>query len=151
MRRHLQNGFEFIPMLVLILLALTLGASGRAQSPNPEPIYVIANKGFPADALTASQAKRIFLKQQRSVNGTPVMPINARRTSLLRKQFDERLLQMTVVDELSYWEDQKMQHGMQVPTEIRDTVRAVFSAPIGISYCFQSEFKASAAKILLKI
>lgn len=136
----------FALFAVLFALAFS-GENARAQS--DEPIHVIVNNSLSITNTTLAEVKRIFRKEATAISGVRVVPINAPRTKPLRAAFVQRAYGTSVQDELATWEKLKITNGLQPPTEIDNTLKAVFSVKNGISYCFQSDYKPGTAKIIL--
>ena len=69
----------------------------------------------------------------------------------LRNAFVQQAMTMNPAEEQKYWQDQKMKKGINPPSELSDTVRAVSSSPGAISYCYRKDFNPAMAKILLTL
>jgi hypothetical protein len=137
---------------VLLAVVLATGPAATSGEAKQDPIYIIVNKASPdLGEISISDIRRIFQRDQTRIKGAPVVPIHAVKDSPLRTAFNERVLGMSLSEELGYWEKQKIQFGKEPPTETRNTLRAVYYLRSGISYCFASEYKPAAVRILLKI
>jgi len=136
----------------IVLSALgILAGQGVAQAEKPDDILIVANKSLKAGSISIADAKRIFLKEKADLNGERITPVNARSGSALRNAFAVKVLGMSGAEETGYWEDQKIKTGTHKPTELADTVKAVFSLKNGISYCYRKDFNPAVAKILLAL
>ena len=141
------------PLCIPAVLAAVLLAFSAApdRATGSDTIYIIANNSIAAASLSTAEVRLIFQKEKTRLGGSAIMPIHARKDSTLRKDFAARVLNMSVQEEIGYWEAQKVQSGKQPPAELGDTVKAVFSMKAGISYCYASSYTPGIAKILLKI
>jgi hypothetical protein len=135
--------------LLYAFIAFTIPAISNNVQAESDPVYIIANKSFKLSSISKSDLQRIFKKEKSRISGIRVIPINAKSDTKLRTSFLQKALNMTPSDEITYWEKQKVTKGIQPPSELSNTVKAVFSIKNGISYCFKSQYKSSAAKILL--
>jgi ABC-type phosphate transport system substrate-binding protein len=142
--------FQLFSPLLLILAGL-MQQQTAAQADNPDDIVVIANRNLPVSALSLTEVKRIFRKEVTVYQGNRLQPIHAKSGSALRVQFVSRVLGMNDSGEQKYWQDMRVKKGMRPPIELSNTVRAVFSAPGAISYCFRKDFNPTTAKMLLTI
>ena len=148
----IKNKCFALSLLALLAVCIVItGSTSVATAGSGEQIYIIANNSFPSDALSPAEIKRIFLKEKTRISGKAVVPVNAKKDSALRKAFANRVLGMSPSEELGYWQEQKVQSGKQPPAELGNTMRAVFALKTGISYCFESEYKPGAAKVLYKL
>jgi len=150
-------GKEFSIMRHIRIIALVLAASfllpgfERDAGAADDTIYIIANNSFKASQISLGDVKRIFRKELSMVSGNRVAPINTTRANPLRAAFVKKVFGMSVSDEIAFWEKQKVMTGSQPPTEVDNTLKAVFSLKNGISYCFKSQYKPGTAKILLTL
>ncbi len=149
MTHHNRTRLLCIPAVLTAVLLAFSAAPERATG--AETIYIIANNSIAAASLSMAEARLIFQKEKTRLGSSAVMPIHARKDSSLRADFAARVLNMSVQEEIGYWEAQKVQSGKQPPAELGDTVKAVFSMKSGISYCYASQYRSGVAKILLKI
>ena len=109
-------------------------------------IVIIANKAFPANSLSVGQVKRIFQKRMTNFKGKKVVPIHAKKNSKARQIFNQTVLGMSVADEQSYWQAEKVRSGTRPPAEFGNPLRAVFSVATSIGYCMKSQFNPAVAK-----
>lgn len=134
-------------MLSVAFLVICSGYSLLAES--PDDIVIIANKTFNVSELSVVDVRRMFKKEITTWKGASVKPIHAPGGSLLRQSFVVRGLGMNEAAEQKYWQDMKVKKGTSPPFELSNTIRAVFSAPGAISYCFRKDFNPAVAKMLL--
>jgi ABC-type phosphate transport system substrate-binding protein len=145
-----RRGFQLLGPFLLIIAAL-MQQRTAVQAESVNDIVVIANRNLPVSTVSRVVVRRIFRKEITTYKGNRVQPIHARTGSSLRKQFVSRVLGMNDSGEQKYWQDMQVKKGIRPPIELSNTVRAVFSAPGAISYCFRKDFNPATAKILLTI
>jgi hypothetical protein len=136
--------------LLVPMIAVALFESG-ARAADDDPVLIIANNSLPISSISLVEVKRVFRKEATTVNGVRVVPINASRNNPLRSAFVQKAFGATVQEDISNWEKLKVMSGLQPPTEMDNTLKAVFSVKNGISYCFKSEYRPGTAKILLTL
>lgn len=145
MRRPIVGILSLLAIAAAIALAPRWG---RAES--PDDILVIANKGVAADALSVDEIKSLFTRSRGTwKNGGKVIPVHAKEGSDLRKAFRSRVLRMSLEEEQSFWQDQKIRKGLTPPAEFGNPLKAVFSLSGSVSYVFRRDYRDGVAKILL--
>ena len=137
--------------VALTAAVLFFSASSGVMAKKSQQIYIITNNLSEINTLSASDVKRIFKKEKTKIKGKSIIPINAKKTSPLRKAFVNSLFHMSISEEITFWQTQKVRTGLQPPIELSNTVKAVFSIRTGISYCFAKDYKPGTSKILFKI
>lgn len=135
----------------LLIVAGLMQQQTAAQAESPDDIVVIANRNLPVSTVSLVDVRRIFRKEITTYKGNRVQPIHAKTGSALRMHFVSRVLGMNDSGEQKYWQDMQVKKGIRPPIELSNTVRAVFSAPGAISYCFRKDFNPATAKILMTI
>ncbi|HEX9106189.1 MAG TPA: hypothetical protein VF832_03155 [Longimicrobiales bacterium] len=151
------------PVLAAAILAAALAvpadlrgqAAARARD---DDIAVIVNGDVAAAALTASEARRIFLLRQRFwPGGRRIAPVNLPAASPLRRDFSVKLLGRTVKELSDYWNDLYF-HGTE-PPPVLDSERAVIlyvsRTPGAIGYVREGTLKGApehdAVKVVLTV
>ncbi len=81
--------------ILLLSLAVLLYSS--------EKFVLIANKNFPLEKLNKDQIKQIYLKKLRFIDGVQIIPINYTPRDLLRKEFENKILQIPPKKLKRYW------------------------------------------------
>jgi hypothetical protein len=148
MKENTMKRIALFSLLVAVPL-LTGPLPSRAQVDRPDDILIVANKGAPIDKLSEEEIQEIFLRIRRVIgSGTPVTPVNAREDSALRKEFRERILQMSPEKEGRYWEDKKISLGLTAPPEFSSPLKAIFKLQNSVGYVFRSEYLQGVVKIL---
>ncbi|MBN2801728.1 MAG: hypothetical protein JXR91_01405 [Deltaproteobacteria bacterium] len=140
-----------ISFWVLLSALIFSTADFKVKADTPQDVLIIVNKSMNISSVNISDVKRVFLKEKTVLNGNKITPVNARNGSPLRKYFTEKVLGMSSSDESAYWEAQKIRTGVRQPTELSNTVKAVFSIKNGVSYCYRKDFNPAVAKIVLVI
>ena len=149
-KKHLiKVGRHTLPLFVAALLMTDSRTHADEQS--KETLYIITNRSVSIDDISVSDVVHIFKKDKTQIGGVKVFPFHASKNSPLRAAFLSKVMNMSLSDETRYWEIQKIQNGRSPPSEVRDTLKAVFTMKKGISYCFASQYKENIAKILLKL
>jgi len=139
--------------LILNLMALFLSlitAPAEGQADDPGDILIVANKSVRVSSITVNEAKNLFLqKRTQWPGGAKAIPINAPQKAEIRAHFDERVLSMSLEDELVYWYKKKIQTGSSAPPEFTNPLKAVFRLKGAVGYVFRSQYREGVAKILL--
>jgi hypothetical protein len=136
-------------MVVLLVTAFTVIWQSTAHADNPNDILVVANNSVPISSISTAELKSIFLKKKgRWKNGSKAFPIHAKEGTTLRKAFGQRLLNMELSRELSYWQEQKIRKGIMPPATFSNLLKAVYKVKGSVSYVFRSNYKAGVVKIL---
>jgi ABC-type phosphate transport system substrate-binding protein len=136
---------------LLLALCMLLFSQSPTRAESPDDLLIIVNKKFPYSKLSISEVKRIFTKEITTYRGIGVKPIHSKLGSPLRQLFVSKVMGMNVSTEQKYWQDMMVKKGMRPPIELSNTVRAVFSAPGAISYCYRRDFNPATAKIVLTL
>ena len=138
------------PILIILSLLLALGGLMLWQQPvraqSTGDIVIIANKAFPTNSLSIGQVKRIFQKRMTNLKGKKVVPIHAKKHTKARQIFNQAILGMTVDEEQSYWQAEKVRSGTRAPAEFGNPLRAVFSVSTSVGYCLKKDFNPAVAK-----
>ena len=137
--------------ILLFVSCVLMFSQAPAQAESPDDLVIIVNKQFDASSLSLTDVKRIFKKEMTTYKGTTVKPINAKQGSALRNRFLSQVMGMNESAEQKYWQDMMVKKGMKAPSELSNTVRAVFSARGAISYCFRKDFSPAVSKIVLSL
>jgi ABC-type phosphate transport system substrate-binding protein len=136
----------------LLVLMLLFAAPANIVADSDTDILIIVNKVVPVNSLSIDDVRDLFLKKKvRWKAGVKAVPINIRGKEKLRNQFRSRVLGMTLGDENDYWQKMKIQSGMSAPTEIGNTLKAVYKLKGAVSYIYRSQYKKDVAKIVLTI
>jgi len=131
------------------LLALAL-LSPPATAESPDDILVIVNKSTALDETTVAELRNIFLKKKSAWHtGASALPVHAQENTVLRKQFRDRLLQMSATAEREYWKNAKIKQALMAPPTFSNTLKAVFKLRGAVSYVFRSDYKEGVAKVVL--
>ena len=142
--------FQLVFSLILIVAGL-IQQQTPVRAESQDDLLVIANRNLPVSNMSLADVKRIFLKEITSYEGSRVQPIHARKGTALREQFIRRVLGMNESAEQKYWQDIQVKKGLRPPIELGNTVRAVFSAPGAISYCYRKDYNPATARIVFSL
>ena len=134
----------FLPAILMLICIET-----PLHADNTNDIVVVVNKKFPSSRLSVTDVRRIFRKEITTWKGTSVKPIHALAGSKLRQLFTGKALGVTEAADQKYWQDMKLKKGMRAPMELSNNVRAVFSIPGAITYCYRKDFNPATASIVL--
>lgn len=143
--------------LITYCLALTIFAGVLVlptvvYAESPEDILIIVNKGVPINSITRNELKDYYLKKRLDWRGGDrAVPVHSKGKSELRKEFCERVLNLTLSDEESYWRDKKIRTGVTKPAEFSNTLKAVFKIGGAVSYVYRSQYREGVAKVVLVI
>ena len=141
-----------LPLLVAALIGV-LAAGPRALAAgdgNPQDILVIANTALPLSTVSMGELRNIFLKKKSAWHtGASALPVHAQENTVLRKQFRDRLLQMSATAEREYWKNAKIKQALMEPPDFANTLKAVFKLRGAVSYVFRSDYKDGVAKIVM--
>jgi len=136
----------------LLLAIVLLAPAGAKTKKSPNDIFVVVNSSIPVGMVSAETVKAYFLKQQRHwENGVEVVAINDMDNTALRKDFQEKVLKMSSLNEDSYWEAQKIQNSVAPPAELSERLKAVYKMSGGISYIYRSEYKEDVVSVVLVV
>lgn len=131
----------------VVLVGITSPRPVHSESSND--LLIIANKSVKRGSASRAEIRSYFLKKRTDwKGGGSVIPINATRSSDLRKAFQDKVLQMTDSEEEEYWKDEGIRRGVKKPTEMSNTLKAVYHLKGSISYVFRKDYKGDVAKIL---
>ena len=143
MRQKMTKGFCVAVVAVLLVQA-------KAKADHPQDILIIVNKSAAEETLSISATRAIFLKKRiRLQDGTKAAVINDKPGTTLRKEFQEKVLDMTANKENIYWQEQKIKKGISPPAELRNRLKAVYKIKGAISYLYRKDFKSGVTKVLL--
>lgn len=136
---------------LLLASCVLLFSQAPTMAESPDDLLIIVNKKFKYSSLSITEVKRIFKKEMTTYKGISVKPIHSKLDSPLRHLFVSKVMGMNLSTEQKYWQDMMVKKGLRPPSELSNTVRAVFSAPGAISYCFRKDFSPATAKIVLTL
>jgi len=144
-KKHLLVAFA-----VLVLGAIWAPSATLADDPND--ILIVANKSVRVNSITENEAKNLFLRKRTQwPDGAKALPINASQKAEVRGVFDEKVLGMSLEDELVYWYKKKIQTGSSAPPEFSNPLKAVFRLKGSVSYVYRSQYREGVVKILLVV
>ncbi len=130
------------------LLVFLWATCSSAQAPE---FVIIVNKANPVKTLTASDLRRIFLKQSRMwPHAEPMVPVDWNSTSAIRQVFSRKVLNQSVREVAEYWVQQSMTQGLSQPStqrSARAVLRFVASVPGAISYVSPADVDDTVAVI----
>ncbi len=136
--------------VLLFIGGLSLKASSSAES--PDDIVVFVNNASLVSSLSAAELKQIFLKKKTSwPGGDKIVSINAVNNSLVREAFRKKVLNMSLQDEATYWENQRIRYQLIAPSEISAGPKAVFKLKAAVAYAFRKDVPKDVVKIVLVI
>ncbi len=136
----------------LLLAIVLLTPAGAKTKKSPNDIFVVVNSSIPVGMVSEETVKSYFLKQLRHwENGVEVVAINDMDNTALRKDFQEKVLKMSPLNEDSYWETQKIQNSVAPPAELSERLKAVYKMAGGISYIYRSEYKEDVVSVVLVV
>lgn len=142
-------------LLLLLLMTLVLGLTSvphESLADDPKDILIVANKSVGVDSLTLGEAKNLFLhKRTQWADGAKALPIYAPQRAPIRAEFDDKVLSMSLEDELVYWYKKKIQKGTPSPPEFSNPQKAVFRLKGSVGYIYRSKYREGVSKILLVI
>jgi hypothetical protein len=122
----------------LRLAAGVLWASHHALGSLQEKFVVIVHPSNRFDALSRSKVSYLFLRKvSRWPWGAEVSALGLAASEPIRREFVQRVLQMTEEQLAEYWIDQKATRGVSPPLQGRDAAAAklwVAARPGGIAY-----------------
>jgi len=107
-----------VPLLLVALLSTGTGATRPPPAATSDSLCIIAH--VPEDSLGANVAlvRRIFMLRRRFwPDGTPAHPVNLPAASPVRERFSLAVLQASVRDLSSYWDDRYF-HGTRPPLSV---------------------------------
>lgn len=144
--------FFFIGCAFVLLTGLLVHSTKNAHA-GGNVLVIIANKHFGGDKVSKADVKHVFQKDVERLAGGKAMPIHAKKTSPLRKAFNQKVLGMSVSKEETYWQQKKVKSGKLPPKELANTVSAVSMVRGSIGYAFESDIKGKEdkVKVLLKL
>ncbi|MCU0661917.1 MAG: hypothetical protein MUC50_06280 [Myxococcota bacterium] len=137
---------------IIALFGVVALAPTAARATDARDILVIANRALKAEPISFEDVKSLFFKERTQLkNGTSVVVLNARPGSLLRKQFDSSVLNMTEAQEMTYWQNRKIKTGDTPPPEFGNGLKAVFKLKSAIGYIFRGEMRGDVADVIAVI
>ena len=140
--------FLFAQILILIP---RLEAAGPATG-GPEDLIIVVNKANKRNSITLAELREYFLRKRHTWGpGQKSVPIHAKSTTRVREAFNRKVLNMSVNEELQYWQNRKIKFGDSSIVEFGNNLKAVFKIKGSISYVFRSDYKEGVVKVLLVI
>lgn len=141
--------FSLLFGLIILLLSGTIYASAYARE-----LAIIANKDYPADSISATTVKDIYLGEKTSERGIKIKPME-QRDEEIKIRFIERVLGSSMDRYKAYWIKKFFQEGV-MPPAVKGTpseVLTVISQTKGaVGYIWTDDVKKdSGVKVLLKI
>ena len=124
--------------LLAYLLAVVLSATAASANPGEPGFRVIVNPQNPVATLDRRFLADVFLKRKtRWPNGDVIRPVDLGPESPIRVHFSETILERTLAQARSYWQ-QRIFSGRELPplelkTE-QEVVKFVLSYPSAIGY-----------------
>lgn len=144
-----KHAMIFILAVGISMLFSTIHRSANAGG---QSLVIIANKHLKANSISKSDVLHIFQKDMERISGAKVIPIHAKKTSPLRKMFNQQVLGMSINKEDVFWQQKKVQSGKLPPKELSNTIKAVAMVRGAIGYAFSSDVENNdSVKILLKL
>lgn len=141
-----------IPWSLVFFTAQILVPCLPAQASSPDDILVIANKETPRQDISLTELREFFLRKRHSWGpGQKAVPIHAKSSTRLRDVFNSKVLNMSIEEELKYWQTRKIKYGDSSLPEFGNNLKAVFKIRGSMSYVFRSQYREGVAKILLVI
>lgn len=135
--------------LVLAAASWLLAQEPASQAQQPQDILVIAHESFPLECLSFWELRALYTRKMQNPSGAePVTVLNAKTSTLLRREFRKRLLGMSQVRERRYWEDRKVIRGETPPLELIEPPDALLAVKNGISYVFRRDMPKGPFKVL---
>lgn len=127
----------------------------EAASPvtgGPEDLIIVVNKANKRNSITLAELREYFLRKRHTWGpGQKSVPIHAKSTTRVREAFNRTVLNMSVNEELQYWQNRKIKFGDSSIVEFGNNLKAVFKIKGSISYVFRSDYKEGVVKVLLVI
>jgi hypothetical protein len=138
-------------IVIITAYILISAVSPSTQAADPDDILIVANRDVSVNSISAAELRTFFLKQRTTwKNGDKVVPVHA-TDAHLKAQFLERVLGLTIPEEQTYWQEQRIMHGTSPPPEFSNNLKAVFKLKGAVSYIFRSNYRENVAKILLEL
>ena len=120
--------------LVGLALALLAGAPRAAAA---QEFKLVAHASLAVDAIDATTAQKVFLKQVNKVGGAAVTPVDQAPAAAVREAFSKKVVGRPVGAVQQYWQ-QKIYSGGDVPPATqasdKDVVDFVKATPGAIGY-----------------
>lgn len=143
----IKKEMKYILNIVVLLTLLT------STTLYAEEIAIIANKTYPANHISLTALKEIYLGEKNTESGIRIKPYDQKSTSL-RKKFLTKVLGVNEDGYNAYWIKKVFQEGgvppvMQATSE--EVIRTIKEEPGGIGYIWRHEGDLSGIKILLTI
>ena len=95
----------------IVVFLTSISISGIPAADSAEDILVFVNKSVSVDSITLAELKQIFLKKRNNwSDGKRIICINVQGNEKIRQIFRQKVLDMNVEEEQTYWEKQKVQN-----------------------------------------
>lgn len=148
-----QTHSFYRPVTALCALALALLLLPRVSAAeSQQDILVVVNKGVGEQPVTLDELRAMFLKSRvKWADGKKVRPIHAFSTEQLRREFNAKVLRMSLEEETSYWEEKKIKQGVLKPPAHKDPLVPVGRDGGTVGYVYRKDFREGDYRILTVI
>lgn len=102
-RRRRQTAVSYRPFIRLVSAVLLGILFSAAPAQGQESYKIIVNVANPIEALTKSEAVRLFLTSTTWDNGEPVFPVDLVAASPVREEFSRDVLGVTAAAAIQQW------------------------------------------------
>lgn len=142
--------------MVSLLAAVLASASAAAPAaPARDPIVVLVHPKNPSKNISLASLRDLFLKTSRRwSDGKPVMPLNHKAGTKLRKAFDRAVLKLSPEESASYWIKQRVRGRGYPPRSFRSQhilLRLVAKQREAVTYLRLSSLKSDSATRVLRV
>jgi ABC-type phosphate transport system substrate-binding protein len=139
---------------LIFLSAFAFG--GMAVTADARDLAVIAGKEFPADTLSMSTLKDIYMGEKQVLNGVRLKPIDQRDNQQIKFDFLNRVLRLSKDGYVTYWNNRLFREGGIPPIPKNDSAEVIATiegtdGAIGYVWLDQAKAAKDSLKILLTI